>query len=318
MQVDNRQKATVANAVAFSFYKIAVSRGVSILDCKRAGVDRGIFRGIILKPADFNGTKFICTVNYCIITVEKERLEELLMKHSAKQMLTFGLLCVLMLSVLPISASANSAEPPSLVILINNPPDDLSIEITNTSGKNEATFRQVAWEGYYIVYHDFRTDGIYKLRVTTQGKSFDCQTSQPLKHHCSVFTLNLSTQKLAPGTAPLHSALIIFMRLVLTLLIEGALFWLFGYRNKRSWFVFLFVNLATQGLLSFLLIGDGNTSTYLLYELYFAEIPVFLLEMILMPILLKEHSKTRTVLFAFIANQISLIAGSYIITILPV
>lgn len=239
------------------------------------------------------------------------------MKRPAKLMLTLILLFVLLTSFLPISASANSAEPPSLMVLINNPPNDLTIEITNDNGQKAAIFRRVAWEGYYIVYHNFKTDGIYKLRVTTQGESFDCQTSQTLKHYCSVFTLNLSTQELTPGTAPLHTMLVVFIRVALTLLIEGALFWLFRYRKKRSWLVFLFVNLATQGLLSILL-SNGNISPFLIYDLWLAEIPVFFIEMIIMPILIVEHSKPRTVLFAFIANAVSLVAGIFIITILPV
>ena len=35
--------------------------------------------------------------------------------------------------------------------------------------------------------------------------------------------------------------------MALTLLLEGALFWLFGYRLRRSWLVFLLANLITQG-----------------------------------------------------------------------
>lgn len=239
------------------------------------------------------------------------------MKHSAKLILTLSLLCVLVTSLLPISASANSAEPPSLVILVNNPPNDLTIELVNKSGQQEATFRRVAWEGYYIVYHNFKTDGIYQLSVTAQGETFVCETIQPLDYYCSVFTLNLSTQELTPGTAPLHNMLVVSIRVALTLLIEGLFFWLMGYRKKRSWLVFIIINLATQFILS-LLLSSGNISTFKLYDLWIAETPVFIIEMILMPILIAEHSKFRTVTFAFIANAISLIAGSIIITVIPV
>jgi hypothetical protein len=240
------------------------------------------------------------------------------LKRSVKRILTLNLLCLLLFSVLPISASANSAEPPALVIVVSNPPDDLKIEITNDSGRKEATFRRVAWEGYYISYHNFKTDGIYNLKVTADGKSFTCQTSQPLTHYCSVFTLNLSKQELTPGTAPLHSALMVAVRLVMTLIIEGALFWLFGYRTRRSWFVFLLVNITTQGLLSILLSSSGNSSPYVLYSLLLAEIPVFLSEMLIMPVFINEQSKPHTVLFAFIANTLSLIEGSFLIKILPI
>lgn len=239
------------------------------------------------------------------------------MKRAGKRMLFIIFLCVLLTSLLPVSASANAAEPPSLVILVHNPPEDLTIELVNGSERQETAFRRIGWEGYYIVYHNFKADGIYKLRVTTQGARFDCQTSQPLNHYCSVFTLDLSARTLTPGTAPLHTLLTVSVRVALTLVIEGILFWLFGYRKNRSWRVFILVNLATQLVLT-LLLRSGYTFSIKLYDLWLAEVPVFLIEMFAMPILIKEHSKRRAVLFAFLANTASLSAGSLLITVLPV
>ena len=36
----------------------------------------------------------------------------------------------------------------------------------------------------------------------------------------------------------------------MTLLIEGALFFAFGFRKKLSWVLFIIINLITQGLLN--------------------------------------------------------------------
>lgn len=51
-----------------------------------------------------------------------------------------------MISNLPIKVSANSAEPPSIVILVNNPPKDLSIELVSGRYQDEGKPRSAAWE----------------------------------------------------------------------------------------------------------------------------------------------------------------------------
>jgi hypothetical protein len=57
---------------------------------------------------------------------------------------------------------------------------------------------------------------------------------------------------------------------------------------------------------------------YLIISLLFGEILVFLAELIAFPILVKEHKTFRIVACIFLANVVSLIAGGYIITVLPV
>ncbi|GLC31204.1 hypothetical protein bsdE14_26140 [Clostridium omnivorum] len=58
--------------------------------------------------------------------------------------------------------------------------------------------------------------------------------------------------------------------------------------------------------------------SYLILSLIIGEFFVFVIEMIAFPILVKEHGKSRSLVYAFIANFVSLIAGGYIISVLPV
>jgi len=64
--------------------------------------------------------------------------------EAGKRLLLVMVLGMLMISILPTNALANSAEPPSLVILINNPPDDLSIVLVSNENQPEAIIRRVA------------------------------------------------------------------------------------------------------------------------------------------------------------------------------
>ena len=242
------------------------------------------------------------------------------MNEAGKRLLLVMVLGMLMISILPANALANSAEPPSLVILINNPPDDLSIVLVSNENQPEAIVRRVAWEGYYVFYsRDMQVGGKYTFKVTTNGESFECTLGAPLQRYNNVVTLNVSNRELTPGKYPFRSVLLVSIRLLLTLILEGIIFWVFRFRQKRSWLIFLAINLVTQGILNILLNSGGSLMpSYLIFSLIVGEIFVFAAEMIAFPIYIKEHKKSRILIYAFIANLISLIAGGYIISILPV
>ena len=242
------------------------------------------------------------------------------MNKTGKRLLLVMMLCMLMISIVLTTASANSAEPPSLVILITNPPDDLSIVLISNEDQPEAIVRRVAWEGYYVFYsRDMQAGGEYTFKVTTNGESFECTLGAPLQRYNNVVTLDISNRELTPGKYPFRSVLLVSIRILLTLLLEGIIFWLFRFRQKRSWLIFLAINLVTQGALNIWLNSGGSLMpSYLIFSLIIGEVFVFAAEMIAFPIFIKEHKKSRILIYVFIANLISLIAGGYIISILPV
>lgn len=237
-----------------------------------------------------------------------------------KHLIVAVILCMLTVGIFSVPAFANSAEPPSLVILVNNPPDDLSIVMISNEHQPRAKARRVAWEGYYIFYAlDMQTDSEYTFRVTSNGESFECTLNEPLKRYNNVVTLNLSNQKLTVGEYPFRSVLLVSIRLVLTLVLEGIIFWFFGFRKKYSWLVFLIFNIITQGVLNIWLSSSASLMpAYLIITLIVGEFFVFTAEMIGFSTLLDEHKKTVIFIYTFVANFISLIAGGYLISVLPV
>ncbi len=242
------------------------------------------------------------------------------MNKTVKRLTFVIVLCVLMISILPAIVSANSAEPPSMVILVNNPPDDLSIVMVSNENQPEAIVRRVAWEGYYVFYsRHMQAGGEYTFRVNTNGESFNLTLDAPLQRYNNVVTLDISNRELTPGKYSFRSVLLVSIRLLLTLLLEGIIFWLFRFRQKRSWLIFLAINLVTQGALNVWLDSGGSLMpSYLILSLLVGEVFVFAVEMIAFPIFIREHKKSRIFIYAFVANLISLIAGGYIISVLPV
>lgn len=104
--------------------------------------------------------------------------------------------------------------------------------------------------------------------------------------------------------------------LIPTLIVEGLILYLFGYRAKRSWAVFLIVNVVTQIGLHLALSGSAPmyamSEHWLFYTLLlFFEVVVWVIEAIAYAILLREqeYSQWRAVGYAFAANIASYLAG---------
>ncbi len=242
------------------------------------------------------------------------------MKNSKRVYLTVFMICFFFISGLSVTADANSAEPPSITILVQQPPADFCMELVTGQELIKAKVRKIAWEGYYSFYsRDLKRDDTYTFKITANGESFQSIIEPPLYRYQNIYTLDLTHQTMVSGTYPFRTLILVSMRILLTLLIEGIVFWLFGYRQKRSWVVFVLINLITQGGLNIWLSQETLfLSVYLIFALILGEVFVFAIEMIAFPRLIKEHKKLRTLLYAFTANLCSLIAGSFIITRLPV
>ena len=114
---------------------------------------------------------------------------------------------------------------------------------------------------------------------------------------------------------PLRFLVRLAATLIPALLIEGALFWLFGFRDRRGWLVFLAVNTATQVGLH-LAVGSilpqagwhflNYTLTILIPELI-----IWAAEAAAYAFLLREHSRGRRVGYAFAANFASFVLGYF-------
>lgn len=104
----------------------------------------------------------------------------------------------------------------------------------------------------------------------------------------------------------------------MTLVLEGALFFLFRFRSGRDWIVFLLVNLATQLVMTAIvgrtLILSGTVSAMLRLQLL--EIGILAVESAAYAFFLRGGSYRRRVLYGVCANLVSWIAGSLSLNLL--
>ena len=183
--------------------------------------------------------------------------------------------------------------------------------------------QQKAWESYYrFFYHmsplgNDNLDGAV-LIVKSNEKNFQCPLpAATFNTYNNLLTLDMETENLTIGQSPLRAPLLVAMRIILTLVIEGVIFFLFGYRKKTSWIAFFAINMVTQGALNAMLTGP-SLGSYWIIGFAFGEIVVLAVELMAFIFFVKEFRKRRVAVYTVVANVASLIIGGLLIAYLPV
>lgn len=230
----------------------------------------------------------------------------------------FILILILTFLAIPSIGFANSAEPPSIIVLVSNPPTDLEIHLDRDGQIIESRKNEKLLETTFSFYsYHFEKNEIYQFLIVANGETIVIPIDTPLTRYNNLYTLDLKTNTITQGRVPYKNTLFIALRVVLTLFIEALIFYAFGFREKRSWIIFLVLNLITQGALNIWLNSMFPSNGYIIIALIFGEFFIFLAEMTGFLLLVQEHSKKRRAAYAFLANMISLVAGGYLLTLLP-
>ena len=250
------------------------------------------------------------------------------MKRNNRIVIIFTAIFILVIST-PGIVSANSAEPPGFTVMVTNPPEDLSVSLLLAGGSQtdavELRKETKAWEAYFkYFYHmtEFRPDNYEGavLIVKSGGTSFQCPLpADTLRTYNNLMTLDLKTESLIMGQSSMRVPILVALRVVLTLLIEGIIFLLFGYRTRRSWLTFFIVNIITQGFLNAMITGPVNSAGSMLILVFIIlETLIIAAEVTAFLVFLKEHKKVRSFLYSAVANIVSLILGGLLIGYLPI
>ena len=204
------------------------------------------------------------------------------------------------------AALANAAEPPSFIIIVSNPPDGLELSIPSGAPGTEPYVLQKTVKGWESHYRYFYGDTQFTIPFA------------PAKgRYGALYTLDVAGRTIAEGEKPLRTPLLIAMRVLLTLAIEGLVFYLFGYREKRSWRVFFIANLVTQTGLNLLFHGISLGYMWAIF-FYPLEMLIAAIEAKVYCGFITEKSKKMSILCAVVANLLSMLCGGYIISHLPI
>ena len=194
------------------------------------------------------------------------------------------LLCVLLcLAVLPVSASADTGPKPAVTItvvnapagdyyldlLIQDPGDYPNIDPEDYDPTLLDGLRSWEGEGWWPALlegtdvplfgdltpgedgtHRFTYHGLprtFRIAVSSAQGAQATESSFTRTVFYTHLTYNWATNTITKATSTVGFYLTQFLStLIPTLLVEGALLWLFGFRSRQDWLVFALVNLATQ------------------------------------------------------------------------
>ena len=131
------------------------------------------------------------------------------------------------------------------------------------------------------------------------------------------FTLNWKTGVITTGLPRWRAAALAAMRILAGLLIELAVFFLYGFREKKTWVVLILVNLVTLGIWAWIVSGWLNALRQNLVWLILAAIMSFLGELAVILMLVDERDRNRTVSCLTVANGASLLAEILALSFLP-
>lgn len=230
--------------------------------------------------------------------------------------LLYILFVILILISVTLPAYCNSAEPPSIIIIVPNAPNDLFLDIPGSEHSVVYNMTIEKQYGFYRLYNS--NQDVYRLNVTSGEISYELEIPASDMKYSSLYTLDYKNRLLKKGSSILRDTLLISTRIVLTLLIEGLIFLMFRFKGRYNLTVFLIINLLTQGTLNIWLSGIGPFQSYGILLLIWGEIWVFLFEMITFPLFIKDRKKWVSILYVLIANSISLVLGALLISALPI
>ena len=167
--------------------------------------------------------------------------------------------------------------------------------------------------------HSFRYHGVpdtYRIiLVTKSGESWVSDTLHRATLQSSA-TVDWAKRTANVPSPAMAYALQFLCMLLPTLLIEGVLLYVFGYRSKKSWKRFLLVNLITQGgfavYLAVTVLNHGVSGWSLLFYITIEHV-ITLAEVLLDRWLLTEKGKGRAMGYAIVANIHSATVGLLLI-----
>ena len=231
---------------------------------------------------------------------------------------------------LPIrAASEHQLATPGLSIFVINAPKDLKlfIQYQNSALPEPLEMQRTSryWETYYNYYYQrlpgrFDEDFIgAKLIVRSSQYSYELPISwdPQMRVDKRLMTLDLKLGTLVYGEPVWRARLSVVGRVMLTLVLEGAVFFLFGMRDKLSWIGFFILNLIIHSFLSSFLAHPIEVKGDF-FMLVFYIVGVILVEAGIYYFTFKEiELSAKALLLALIANLVGFFLGGWIMPIFP-
>lgn len=237
------------------------------------------------------------------------------------------IIVILFFSVMFISdIKANSAEPPMVWVLIPGTYDHIDGVLVVDSIVIKGWVNENKTESYIRFYYgsipDFNrqeeidgSDAVFF--ITLDNKQYMIQADIRGSGYNDLYTFDVNNLRLIKGKTFARDATLVSLRLFSTLILEGLVFFIMGYRARRTWILFLMINLLTQGFLNILINSDRPENVYMLFVLMIAEVVIIVVEEAVLLFTVKEGKALKLFATILLANLLSLFLGGWFILNLP-
>ncbi|MDX1358111.1 MAG: hypothetical protein R3232_04715 [Clostridia bacterium] len=201
---------------------------------------------------------------------------------------------------------ANSNVTPLITIIVPNAPDDIDITLNYKNGRIYGYKVDKFMESQFHFYNfDCRKDTVYTINVSYGNVSQVvalAATSGPVLNKYELDYKNLIAKV---GVSRKRVNLYTILRIILILLIQSVVFYLFGFRKKKSWLIFLSITFVIQSIFNMWYSSYAAPEFYMIMILIFGAVFVFLFEGIAMVMIIQEKRETITFASVMIANLLS-------------
>lgn len=230
-----------------------------------------------------------------------------------------GLILAVCLLLLPYAVMGNSAEPPSFLIIVPWADDNLTVTVEDSKNNRILGERHEKFSESYYLFYIGGGPGSEDFELLVKNEGVENRIPLPrVQSYNNLYTLDTDTLTLSPGKMPFRTVLFTTIRVVLTLLIEGGILYLFGYRKKSTYAFFIVMNLVTQMVLAWYLYRQILDLNYLFtLGLLIVEIMILAVEALLFSLFVKEHRIARGLIFVLVANILSFSVGFMLLRHLP-
>ncbi len=229
------------------------------------------------------------------------------------------ILILVLISTFPVIVIANSMEPPGTVLIIEG--KATSIDAWIEKGEDEIHGRRIQYpletQYWFDAFDTYYNADDITIVVKVDNEIGEFSLRQFTQYH-NTYTYNIKSGLLIEGKSEIRSIILVMLRVLLTLIIEGIIFYLFGFRNRKSWMLFIIINLITQISLNIYINNLEVAVSYPLIILIVSELWVFIAEIISFSIIVTENRIGRRIGYAVVANLVSLVLGGLLLTLLPI
>lgn len=240
-----------------------------------------------------------------------------------KLWLKFSCIFLVVLMIYPEQISANSAPPPTMTMVVENIDEDIDLELF-LPDRDKVSINKNREEGknIYEIYipRDIQQEelaGAKFLFSRNQDSVAELPFPKEVKNaYAGTWRLDFETGEMRRDSPLDGQWPYVVVSLITTLIVEGFFFFIFGYREKKSWKVFLLVNLISQAVLHTLLFS--SIFFYWIFDLSRFEVLIFLGEATVMSLLIKEKKRPVTLIYSLIANIFSFYMGFLVMMLLPI